>query len=152
MSSPQVIIMQLSEFESALQRSLDLSRRPVAINFFDAPPAGLSQFTGSEPSGCSYWRLAGQGRRFYTVPSDHFNCPIGSHTHSISLPAERQKELTDTLGFMSDIGYVRMEEVGKIPTLPRQPNVIAYAPLSDAPAQPDVVIVVGKPGKIMLLM
>jgi uncharacterized protein (DUF169 family) len=53
---------------------------------------------------------------------------------------------------MSDIGYVKMEEVGKIPTLPRQPNVIAYAPLADAPATPDVVIVVGKPGKIMLLM
>jgi uncharacterized protein (DUF169 family) len=92
------------------------------------------------------------GRKFYTVPTDHFNCPIGSHTHSIGLPAERQKELTDTLSFMSGIGYIRMEEVGKIPTLPKQPNVIVYAPLGEAPANPDVVILVGKPGKIMLLM
>lgn len=144
--------MQLSQIESALNQSLDLSRRPVAINFFDSPPVGVPKFTGTEPSGCSYWRLAGRGERFYTVPSDHFNCPIGSHTHSVQLPPERQKELMDTLSFMSDIGYVRIEEVGRIPTLPKQPNVIAYAPLSDAPANPDVVIFVGRPGKMMLLM
>ena len=144
--------MQFAELESSLKQKLDLSRRPVAVNFFDQPPVGIAKFTGSEPSGCSYWRLAGNGRSFYTVPSDHFNCPIGSHTHSIQLPADRQKELMDTLSFMSDIGYVRMEEVGKIPTLPKQPNVISYAPLAEAPATPDAVIFVGKPSKLMLLM
>jgi uncharacterized protein (DUF169 family) len=70
----------------------------------------------------------------------------------MELPQERQNELSQTLSFMSDIGYIRMEEVGKIPTLPKQPNVISYAPLGDAPADPDVVILVGKPGKVMLLM
>jgi len=145
-------IMQLTNMESALKQHLELTRRPVAINFFDTAPAGVPKFTGSEPSGCSYWRLAGTGKRFYTVPSDHFNCPIGSHTHSVQLPPERQKELMDTLSFMSDIGYVKMEEVGKIPTLPKQPNVIAYSPLSDAPGTPDVVMFVCKPGKMMLLM
>jgi len=144
--------MHFAQLESTLTESLGLSRRPVAVNFFENPPAGLPKFDGSEPSGCSYWRLAGRGKRFYTVPSDHFNCPIGSHTHSISLPPERQNELSETLSFMSQIGYVRMEEVGKIPTLPKQPNVIAYAPLGEAPAEPDVVILVGKPGKIMLLL
>jgi uncharacterized protein (DUF169 family) len=144
--------MQLSQLESALNQKLDLSRRPVAINFFDAPPQGVEKFAGSAPSGCSFWRIAAEGRRFFTVPADHLNCPIGSHTHSIAMSAEKQKELMDTLGFMANIGYVRMEEVGKIPTLPKQPNVIAYAPLSDAPATPDVVIFAGKPAKIMLLM
>ncbi len=138
--------------ESTLNTELGLTRRPVAINFFDHPPADVPKFEGTEPSGCSYWRLAGKGRKFYTVPSDHFNCPIGSHTHSVQLPAERQKELGDTLSFMSDIGYIKMEEVGKIPTLPKQPNVISYSPLGEAPANPDVVILVGKPGKIMLLL
>jgi uncharacterized protein (DUF169 family) len=144
--------MQLAQMESALQQQLDFSRRPVAINFFDAPPSGVEKFTGSAPSGCTYWRIAGAGRSFYTVPEDHLNCPIGSHTHSIAMPPEKQKELMDTLGFMANIGYVRMEEVGKIPTLPKQPNVIAYAPLGDASATPDVVIFAGKPAKIMLLM
>lgn len=144
--------MQLAQLESALNQSLGLTRRPVAVNFFDAPPAGMTKFVGSEPSGCSYWRLAGGGKRFYTVPSDHYNCPIGSHTHSIELPEQRKNELMDTLSFMAQIGYVRMEEVGKIPTLPKQPNVISYSPLSEAPGDPDVVILVGKPGKIMLLL
>src|SRR5581483_6760312 len=107
-------VMQLAQLESALNQSLELTRRPVAVNFFDAPPAGMSKFAGSEPSGCSYWRLAGDGKRFYTVPSDHYNCPIGSHTHSIALPEDRKNELMDTLNFMAQIGYVRMEEVGKI--------------------------------------
>jgi len=138
--------------ESTLNTELGLTRRPVAVSFLDSPPAGIDKFTGTEPSGCSYWRLAGQGRRFYTVPSDHFNCPIGSHTHSIALPQERQHELGDTLQFMSDIGYIRMEEVGQIPTLSKQPNVVAYSPLGEADNPPDVVILVGKPGKIMLLM
>lgn len=138
--------------ESTLNTELGLTRRPVAINFFDTPPANVEKFAGTEPSGCSYWRLAGKGRKFYTVPSDHYNCPIGSHTHSIALPPDRQNELSQTLSFMSDIGYIRMEEVGKIPTIPKQPNVISYAPLGEAPADPDVVILVGKPGKIMLLM
>ncbi len=143
---------QLTLLEGTLNTELGLTRRPVAISFHDSPPAGLDKFTGTEPSGCSFWRLAGDGRSFYTVPSDHFNCPIGSHTHSISLPNERQKELGDTLSFMSDIGYIRVEEVGKIPTLPKQPNVIAYAPLGEAVTPPDVVVLVGKPGSIMLLV
>jgi uncharacterized protein (DUF169 family) len=144
--------MQFAQMEATLQEKLELSRRPVAINLLDTPPADMPKFAGTEPSGCSYWRLAGRGQRFYTVPSDHFNCPIGSHTHSIQVPADRQKELMDTLSFMSDIGYIRMEEVGQIPTLPKQPNVIAYAPLSDAPGVPDVVMFVCKPGQMMLLM
>jgi uncharacterized protein (DUF169 family) len=143
---------QLMLLENTLNAELGLTRRPVAVNFFDTPPANIEKFSGSEPSGCSYWRLAGKGRTFYTVPSDHYNCPIGSHTHNITLPEQRKHELGDTLSFMSDIGYIRMEEVGEIPTLPKQPNVIAYAPLGEAPADPDVVILVGKPGKIMLLM
>jgi uncharacterized protein (DUF169 family) len=143
---------QLKLLENTLNKELELTRRPVAVSFLDTPPAGVEKFTGTEPSGCSFWRLAGNGRRFYTVPSDHYNCPIGSHTHSVELPPLRQQELRDSLLFMSTIGYIRMEEVGKIPTLPKQPKVVAYAPLGEAPVLPDVVILVGRPGKIMLLM
>jgi uncharacterized protein (DUF169 family) len=143
---------QLMLLESTLNTELDLTSRPVAVSFHDTAPAGVEKFIGTEPSGCSFWRLAGKGRRFYTVPSDHFNCPIGSHTHAVALPQERQKELSDTLSFMGQIGYIKMEEVGKIPTLPKQPNVVAYSPLGEAASAPDVVILVGKPGKIMLLM
>lgn len=53
--------------------------------------------------------------------------------NNIPLPPERAEELTQTLGFMTGIGYVRMEEVPKIPRLPRTPGAIVYAPLGDTP-------------------
>jgi uncharacterized protein (DUF169 family) len=137
--------------EQRLAEALGLGRRPVAVTFRDTPPTGVARFVGSEPSGCSFWRLAADGRAFYTVPSDHYNCAIGSHTHSIPLPAERPQELEQTLSFMTDIGYIRMEEVPGIPRLSRTPGAVVYAPLGDTPVDPDVVLFAGRPGRLLLL-
>src|SRR5438876_7002052 len=137
--------------EHRLSEALGLGRRPVAVTFLDAPPAGVARFAGSEPSGCSFWRLAAAGRAFYTVPSDHYNCAIGSHTHAIPLPAERAQELEQTLSFMTGIGYVKMEEVPGIPRLSATPGAVVYAPLGDSPVDPDVVLFIGRPGRLMLL-
>lgn len=137
--------------EKQLSSDLGLTRRPVAVTFRDAPPPGVAPFKGTAPSGCSFWRLAAEGAAFYTVPADHYNCPIGAYTHNIPLPADRATELQDTLGFMADIGYVRMEEVPGIPVLPRSPGAIVYAPLGDTPVDPDVVLFSGAAGRIMLL-
>jgi uncharacterized protein (DUF169 family) len=137
--------------EQRLSSTLALTRRPVAIAFLDTPPAGVSQFTGTQPSGCSFWKLAADGHAFYTVPSDHYNCPIGSYTHNIALPAERAQELTQTLGLMSQLGYVSMDEVPGIPRVPETPNFIMYAPLGETPVEPDAVILAGTPGGLMLL-
>ncbi len=54
--------------EQQLSETLSLQRRPVAVKFQETPPAGLPKFTGTMPSGCSFWRLAAEGRTFYTVP------------------------------------------------------------------------------------
>ena len=140
-----------SALEIQLRTDLDLKLSPIAISFRAAPPAGVEKFTGSEPSGCSFWRLAAQGRAFYTVPSDHYNCPVGSYTHKIALPADRSQELTNILGTMTSLGYLKMEEVPGIPTLQSTPNVIIYAPLSKTPADPDVVLLSAAPAKLMLL-
>ncbi len=70
---------------------------------------------GAQPSGCSFWRLAADGRTFFTAPEDHYNCPIGSYTHDIPLPPGREHELGETLKLMGDIGYIRMEEVPRFP-------------------------------------
>lgn len=137
--------------EQQFSAALGLPRRPVAIAVRDTPPSGVSKFSGTEPSGCSFWRLAAEGRTFYTVPSDHYNCAIGSYTHNIALPPERAKELDETLGFMTGIGYVRMEEVPGIPRLPKTPAAIVYAPLGDTPVDPDVVLFWGPAAKVMLL-
>ena len=137
--------------EQQLSQFLQLEHRPVAIAFRDVPPPDVAKFTGTEPSGCSFWRLAGRGRVFYTIPSDHYNCPIGSYTHNIPLSADRAHELDDILGFMTGIGYVRMEEVPGIPRLARTPEVVVYAPLGATPVDPDVVLFWGPPGRLMLL-
>jgi uncharacterized protein (DUF169 family) len=137
--------------ERQLSEALGLQRRPVAVAFRPAPPPGVPRFSGVEPSGCSFWRLAMSDQTFYTVPADHHNCPIGSYTHNITLPAERAKEFEQTLGLMVDLGYLRMEEVPGIPRLPTAPGAVVYAPLGDIPVDPDVVLVAGRPGRVMLL-
>ena len=116
--------------ERDLMVQLSLRHRPVTVAAMSAPPAGVEKYEGVQPSGCSFWRLASQGRTFYTVAADHYNCPIGSHTHNIPLPPERAHELPETLGFMTGIGYIRMEEVPLLPRLPETPGVIVYSPLA----------------------
>ena len=137
--------------EKRLVETLGLAHRPVAVAFRDAPPAGVTKFTGAMPSGCSFWPLAMRGRVFYTVPADHYNCAVGSHTHHIPLPAERAQELPQTLSFMAGLGYVKMEEVPGIPQLPRTPAAVVYAPVGETPVEPDVVLFVGRPGRLQLL-
>src|SRR5213593_1363926 len=122
--------------ERQLSEILGLQRRPVAVAFRDTAPTGVAKFAGTEPSGCSFWRIAAGGRTFYTVPSDHYNCPIGSYTHNIALPPERAPELDQTLSLMAQIGYIKMEEVPGIPRLAQAPGVVVFA---------------GRPGRVMLL-
>jgi uncharacterized protein (DUF169 family) len=136
--------------ERQLTGALSLKRRPVAVAFRSSPPPGIAKFGGTEPSGCSFWRLAGE-RTFFTVPADHHNCPIGSYTHNIPLPPERAAELPQTLSLMTELGYLKMEEVPGIARLPESPGVVIYAPLGDSPVDPDVVLVAGRPGRVMLL-
>jgi uncharacterized protein (DUF169 family) len=136
--------------ECQLTGALDLKRRPIAVAFRSTPPPGVPRFTGTEPSGCSFWRLAG-ARTFYTVPADHHNCPIGSYTHNIPLPAERADELGQVLGLMTELGYLKMDDVPGIARLPQTPGVVVYSPLAVAPVDPDVVLVAGRPGRVMLL-
>jgi len=134
-----------------LSEMLNLARRPVAVTFRKIAPAGVPKFTGTEPAGCSFWRIAAEGRTFYTVPGDHYNCAIGSHTHNFPLPRERARELDQTLSFMVELGYLKMKEVPWIPQLSQPPGVVIYAPLGDTPVDPDVVIFSGRPGRIMFL-
>jgi uncharacterized protein (DUF169 family) len=137
--------------EQQLTTTLALTRRPIAVAFRADPPPGVSKFIGQQPSGCSFWRIAAGGRAFYTVPSDHHNCVIGSHTHNIPLAPGRARELPDMLLYLTDIGYLRMDEVPRIPQLPTTPGAVIYAPLGSTPVDPDVVLFAGRPGRLMLL-
>jgi uncharacterized protein (DUF169 family) len=144
-------MIDYGQLQQDLVATLHLDRPPIAIAFRDQAPVGVDKLEGAQPSSCSFWRLAAEGRTFYTVPSDHYNCPIGSYTHHIPLPQAREPELMQTLSLMSDIGYLRMEEVPGIPRLANTPGVLVYSPLANAPVEPDIVLLTGTPGQLMLL-
>jgi uncharacterized protein (DUF169 family) len=144
-------VLHWNELEQRIGAAVKLARRPVAVAFVDAAPASLERFAGTEPSSCSFWRLAAEGRVFYTVPENHFNCAVGAYTHNISLSPEREKETEQTLKMMFDLGYVKPEEVPQIPRLAKAPAAIVYAPLGESPVAPDVVLFACKPAGAMLL-
>jgi uncharacterized protein (DUF169 family) len=137
--------------ETRFVTTAKLERRPVAVAYLEDAPVGVKKFEGSEPSGCSFWRLAADGRTFYTVPEDHFNCAVGAYTHNIALSAEREQETGITLNMMFDLGYVKPEELPQIPRLTKSPAVVVYSPLGQAPVAPDVVLFTCQPRFAMLL-
>jgi uncharacterized protein (DUF169 family) len=140
------------DYERQIAAVTKSGRRPVAVTFLDKTPHGAKKFQGSEPSSCSFWRLAADGQTFYTVPENHFNCAVGAYTHHIALSPDREKETEHTLQMMFELGYVKPEEVPKMPRLEKTPKAILYAPLGKTKTQPDVVVFTMKPGGAMLLM
>lgn len=135
-----------------LQSLLGLTHPPVAIAFLDSPPSGVEQWTGAEvPAGCVFWKEAMAGKTFYTLPSHHYNCAVGAHTHHLPLPPQRANELEQTVDFMIENNYLTMAEVPAIPTLPTAPAFIAYGPADTAAFAPSVVIVTATPAQAMLL-
>jgi uncharacterized protein (DUF169 family) len=140
-----------SELENRIAAGAKLAHRPVAVAFLDAVPAGVEKFAGTQPSSCSFWRLATAGQVFYTVPEDHFNCAVGAYTHNIALSPERETETAQTLQMLFDLGYVKPEEVPQIPRLATAPKAILYAPLGEIPVTPDVVLLKCRPASAMLL-
>src|SRR5882672_3734876 len=102
-----------AQLEASLTKHLALDLAPVAVAFRKDVPAGVPRFTGSAPSGCSFWKRAADlpaGKSaFATVPADHHGCPVGSYTHRIEMPAARASELMDTLGLMTKVGYLSMD-------------------------------------------
>lgn len=137
--------------EKRIAAVVNLPRHPVAVSFRDSIPANVDKFQGTEPSGCSYWRLAAEGRVFYTLPENHFNCAVGAYTHNIALSPEREKETQQTLKMMFELNYVKPEEIATIPRLAKAAVAIVYAPLGSAPFSPDVVLFSCRPSVAMLL-
>jgi uncharacterized protein (DUF169 family) len=137
--------------ELQLRDRLRLSRRPVAVAFRDSPPAGVPKFAGKEPSGCSFWRIASGGMTFYTIPSDHENCALGSHTHGFPQSPEGAEKYQKALSLMTSKGYIKMEEILSIPCMKQTPGAIIYSPLGDTPMEPDLVVFMVRAMQTMVL-
>jgi uncharacterized protein (DUF169 family) len=123
----------------------------VAITFVDSAPAGVPHVAALEPAGCGYWRRAAAGEVFFTVADDHKQCPVGAHTHNVTLSPEEQQELMGLVQTMVGLSYLKMEEVPQIPTRKTPMQVAVYSPLAAAPMPPDVVLVRGNARQLMLL-
>ncbi|MBI3271097.1 MAG: DUF169 domain-containing protein [Planctomycetes bacterium] len=134
-----------------LMTLLGLRHSPVAVSFRKEAPAGVRRVAASGPAGCSYWRLAAEGHVFFTEAADHYNCPIGAHTHGVTLPPERAKELEAVVGTMVGLEYLTMAEVPSIPKRTEPFGVAVYAPLGAAPVDPDLVLVRGTARQVMLV-
>lgn len=134
-----------------MQELLGLKLPPVAIAFRDSAPAGVSRIEAPTPAGCGYWRLAAEGRVFYTEASDHYTCPVGAHTHGVDLPESVAKELQGLVQTMVGLQYIKMEEIPLIPRRRGPFGVAIYAPLAQAPFEPDLVLVRGTVKQLMLL-
>ena len=130
---------------------LDLPRQPVAVKFQETAPADMPRVSRTAVAGCTYWKVAAEGQSFYTEASDHYGCPIGSHTHGVDLPEQTAKELEGMVGTMVELEYIAMEEVPQIPQVQGEFGVAVYAPLSDANFEPDAILVTGNAKQIMLL-
>jgi uncharacterized protein (DUF169 family) len=137
--------------QTSLTELLRLASAPVAITFVDSAPPGVRPVSGVEPASCGYWRRAAAGEVFYTVAEEHKGCPVGAHTHNVTLSASEQQELMGLVQTMAGLSYLRVEEVPQIPTRQTPLRVAVYAPLAAAPVPPDVVLVRGNARQLMLL-
>uniref|UniRef100_A0A7C4LN61 DUF169 domain-containing protein n=1 Tax=Schlesneria paludicola TaxID=360056 RepID=A0A7C4LN61_9PLAN len=137
---------------SPIMAALDLQHAPVAIAFVQEIPAGIPRVSTQQPAGCAYWKLAAAGQVFCATPEDHFGCPIGAYVQGLSLPGDALRQLSDVLGMMHGLEYLKPEEVSQIPRLGRSWAAVVYAPLDQAPFPPDVVIFLGRARQLMLLV
>jgi uncharacterized protein (DUF169 family) len=134
-----------------LRTLLGLQWPTIAVAFQASAPADLPRIEAPGPSGCTYWKLAAEGKIFYTEAADHYNCPIGSFTHGIELPPAKAQELEGLVGTMIGLEYIRQEEIPVIPRRDAPFGVAIYAPLSEATFDVDVVLIRGNAKQMMLI-
>jgi uncharacterized protein (DUF169 family) len=143
-------IMNAAEVSTKLVSSLELDEAPVALMFAESPPEGVRVLDTAVPSACSLWRLAAADV-FYAPAQLHFNCPVGAMTMGFRLPESVSVELSQTVSLMTGNGYLNEGEATKLPIVHRQSQGIVYGPLSDFPADPDLVLLWVSPRQAMLV-
>jgi len=133
--------MDNAKLSEQLIRALALTLAPVAVSFPADAPAGVARFEGVVPAGCVFWQHATQ-RVFVTTAKDHALCPIGVHTHHLENPVPAHRaELAEALKTMTELDYVRADEVAAIPVIKRENRFVMYGPLAEFPAKPEVVLI-----------
>ena len=143
-------VMTLTSQQAGALADLGLASAPVAIAFTNTAPEGVSRVAGALAASCSYWREA-SNRSFYTTVADHSGCPIGAFTHGVSLSQQQATDLESLIGMMTELKYIKQEEIPLIPHRAEPMRFAVYAPLAAARFVPDVVIFRGNARQIMLM-
>src|SRR5262249_17523328 len=142
--------MPLKDISTILTTALKLAQPPLAISLTDTPPAGVPMFFGRVAAGCRFWQEAAT-RAFVTAPRDHDLCAIGTLTPNLSIPAAHEVDRGDALRVFADLGYLRPEDIPRIPVLARPPGYVVYGPLAEAPLTPDVVLLFVRTDQALIL-
>lgn len=140
----------ISEIAKRLTDSLTLALPPIAICFTDTVPVGVRNWMGRVPAGCRFWQEAATGV-FATSPADHDLCAIGTLTHNMEITEAHEVDRRDALAVLSDLGYVREEDIPSIPVLESRPPHVIYGPLASIPLNPDVVLLFAKVDQMLIL-
>src|SRR6185312_15773538 len=88
---------EMDERVTRVREILGLRRLPIKIGFLDKLPALPRWVGGPVAAGCVFWDAAMDGKSFYTIAADHWNCAVGSHVHRIRPPSDRTGELDATV-------------------------------------------------------
>jgi uncharacterized protein (DUF169 family) len=132
-----------------LTKALGLQHTPIAITFTNEAPSEAPLFEGEMPepsgdgrtgkvaAGCVFWMKAAD-KTFTTVPSDQYNCSVGSVTHGL-------KKLEEVMGNEDVQGILEAEwvtpaEAMQLPVVKDSHDYIVYGPLADTPVDPDVIL------------
>ena len=122
-----------------IMESLGLRVAPVAVCMTDEPPEGIPSPSKPVAAGCVFWEQGAEAA-LVTSPTDHQNCSIGMYTHHMPLATASEEDLNDSLKVFGDLGYVRPEDIPRIPVLEEEGKHVVYAPLASTPLQPSVVL------------
>jgi uncharacterized protein (DUF169 family) len=139
-----------ASFANTLTANLNLSQPPIAISFSDSIPEGVHHHSGRVPAGCRFWQDAAAAA-FATSSADHALCAIGVYTHNLETSPAQQTDLMDALKIFGQLDYVRQEDLALIPVLQSRPKYVIYAPLTNTPLPPDVVLLFVNAGQTLIL-
>jgi uncharacterized protein (DUF169 family) len=139
-----------AKLSADLTGALSLAQPPIAISFADTVPAGVGTPSARVAAGCRFWQDA-SNESFATSSEDHSTCAIGVYTHNLESSAAQQTDLMDAVKVFGDLGYVRPDDLPLIPVLATRPKYVVYAPLSESPLPPDVVLLLANSNQTLVL-
>jgi len=123
--------------ETCVQQLVELLKNSaVDLTFTSVRPQRIAHQAMRQPSSCTFWRVAAEGRVFYTEAHDHFGCPVSSYILGAELPSAPTQELTALVTKMVTLGYVNQDEIAALPRLTAPPRFITFAPLAPFSGSP----------------